>query len=120
MFSHVHVGIADFAPSFGFYSIVLGALDLEVKAYQPEQSWAAWGAQGTEGPLFFIGLPFDRKPAASGNGHMTAFLAATRAVVDRCHAAALAKRPPLRRPSWTAATLPRSLLWRVLPGPGWK
>jgi len=54
MFSHVHVGVADFALSFGFYSAVLGALKLEVRAYRPEQSWAAWGAQGSERPLFFI------------------------------------------------------------------
>jgi catechol 2,3-dioxygenase-like lactoylglutathione lyase family enzyme len=105
MLSHVHVGIADFAPSFGFYSAVLGALDLEVKAYRPEQSWAAWGAPGTERPLFFIGLPFDRKPAASGNGHMPAFLAPTRDAVDRCHAAAVANGgrcdgPPGLRPHY--------------------
>jgi len=105
MFSHVHVGVADFARSFGFYSAVLGALELEVRAYRPEQSWAAWGAQGSERPLFFIGLPFDREPAASGNGHMTAFLAATREAVGRCHAAAVANGgrcdgPPGLRPHY--------------------
>lgn len=58
--------------------------------YRPEQSWAAWAAPGSDMPLFFIGLPFDRKPAASGNGHMTAFLAPTRKAVDRSYAAAIA------------------------------
>ena len=46
MFSHVNVGITDFARSYGFYSAVLGELGLEVKIYRPEQSWAGWGAAG--------------------------------------------------------------------------
>lgn len=90
MFSHVHVGVTDFARSYGFYKAVLRELELTVKIYRPEQSWAAWAIPGTDRPLFFfIGLPFDRKPAAAGNGHMTAFLAPTRKAVDRCHTAAI-------------------------------
>jgi catechol 2,3-dioxygenase-like lactoylglutathione lyase family enzyme len=89
MFSHVHVGVADFAPSFSFYQTVLGELGLELSICRPEQSWAGWSEPSVERPLFFIGLPFDRKPVQSGNGHMTAFLALTRTTVDRCHAAAL-------------------------------
>ena len=89
MFSHIHVGIADFARSYGFYRAVLRELEIEVKIYRPDQSWAGWGAAGTDRPLFFIGLPFDRNPTSSGNGNMTAFLAPTRKAVDRCHAAAI-------------------------------
>jgi catechol 2,3-dioxygenase-like lactoylglutathione lyase family enzyme len=107
MLSHVHVGVTDFTRSYGFYRAVLGELKLEVKVYRPEQSWAAWAASGTDRPLFFIGLPFDRRPAASGNGHMTAFLAPTRGAVDRCHTAAIANGgrcdgPPGPRPRYHA------------------
>jgi catechol 2,3-dioxygenase-like lactoylglutathione lyase family enzyme len=105
MLSHVHVGITDFVRSYKFYRAVLGELELEVKVFRPEESWAAWCARGNDRPLFFIGLPFDRKPAASGNGHMTAFLAPTRETVDRCHAAAVANGgrcdgPPGLRPHY--------------------
>jgi catechol 2,3-dioxygenase-like lactoylglutathione lyase family enzyme len=48
MLSHVHVGITDFARSYGFYRAVLGELELELKIYRPEQSWAAWAAPGGE------------------------------------------------------------------------
>lgn|SRR5262245_53100316 len=105
MFSHVHVGITDFARSYAFYESVLRKIGLEVRVCRPSQSWAAWASPGIQRPLFFIGLPFDRKPANSGNGHMTAFLAATREVVERCHAEALAKGgecdgPPGLRPQY--------------------
>jgi catechol 2,3-dioxygenase-like lactoylglutathione lyase family enzyme len=105
MFSHVHVGVSDFARSFSFYQTVLGELGLELSICRPEQSWAGWSEPGVERPLFFIGLPFDRKPVQSGNGHMTAFLALTRTTVDRCHAAALrcggvCDGPPGPRPQY--------------------
>jgi len=107
MFSHVHVGITDFARSYAFYESVLGELGLEVRVCRSSQSWAAWASPGIQRPRFFIGLPFDRNPANSGNGHMTAFLAATREVVERCHAEALAKGgecdgPPRLRPQYHA------------------
>jgi hypothetical protein len=88
MFSHVHVGVSDFARSFSFYQTVLGELGLELTICRPAilgRLVRAWRREA----LFFIGLPFDRKPVQSGNGHMTAFLALTRTTVDRCHAAAL-------------------------------
>ena len=105
MLSHVHVGISDFTRSYGFYRAVLGELELELKNHRPEQSWASWAAPGTDRPLFFIGPPFDRKPAASGNGHMTAFLTPSRRTVDLCYAAAIANEghcdgPPGLRPQY--------------------
>jgi catechol 2,3-dioxygenase-like lactoylglutathione lyase family enzyme len=90
LLSHVHVGVSDFPRSYAFYSALFEVLELELRFHQPEQFWAGWGAAASERPLFLIGLPFDRQPARSGNGHMTAFLAMTRDTVDRCHAAALA------------------------------
>jgi catechol 2,3-dioxygenase-like lactoylglutathione lyase family enzyme len=107
MFSHVHIGIVEFSRSFDFYKAVLCELELELRHYEPEQSWAAWAAPGNDRPLFFIGLPFDRAPQAPGNGHMTAFLAFTREAVDRCHAKAIAsggrcEGPPGMRPNYHA------------------
>src|SRR3981081_3260256 len=90
MLAHVHVGDSDFPRSSPFYSALFEVLGLELRFHQPERFWAGWSAAASERPLFFIGLPFDRQPARSGNGHMTAFLATTRDVVVRCHAAALA------------------------------
>lgn len=89
MFSHVHVGITNFERAYAFYSVVMNELGFELKFYRPEESWAGWSAAGKERPLFLIGLPYDRQPANAGNGGMTAFLASTRAVVDRCYAVAL-------------------------------
>jgi hypothetical protein len=89
MFSHVHVGITNFERSYAFYSVVMNELGFEPKFCRPEQSWAGWIAPGKERPLFIIGLPYDRQPVNAGNGGMTAFLASTREVVDRCYAVAL-------------------------------
>jgi catechol 2,3-dioxygenase-like lactoylglutathione lyase family enzyme len=89
MFSHVHVGITNFERSYAFYSAVMRELGFELKFCSLEQSWAGWIAPGEERPIFFIGLPYDRQPANAGNGGMTAFLASTREIVDRCYAVAL-------------------------------
>jgi catechol 2,3-dioxygenase-like lactoylglutathione lyase family enzyme len=107
MLSHVHVGITEFGRSYRFYSAVLKVLDLEVKFCEPELSWAGWMAPGKARPLFLIGRPFDRQPADPGNGHMTAFLAASRDAVDRCHAVAIenggrCEGPPGLRPQYHA------------------
>jgi catechol 2,3-dioxygenase-like lactoylglutathione lyase family enzyme len=89
MFSHVHVGITNFERSYAFYAAVMKALGFELRIHKPQESWAGWAAPGNKRPLFFIGLPYDRQPASSGNGGMTAFLASTREAVDRCHQVAL-------------------------------
>jgi catechol 2,3-dioxygenase-like lactoylglutathione lyase family enzyme len=107
MLSHVHVGLSNFSRSYAFYAAIFEALGLELRVYRPQESWAGWGAAGTQRPLFFIGLPFDRRPVDAGNGHMIALLASTREVVDRCHAAALAhggccEGPPGLRPHYHA------------------
>jgi hypothetical protein len=53
------------------------------------------------------GAPFDGEIAAPGNGQMTAFLAPSRAAVDRCNEAALSgggacEGPPELRPEYHA------------------
>jgi lactoylglutathione lyase len=40
--------------------------------------------------LFLIGKPYDQGPHVAGNGQMVAFLASSRAMVERAHATALA------------------------------
>jgi len=107
MLSHIHIGLSNFSRSYAFYAAIFEPLGLELRVYRPQDSWAGWGVAGTQRPLFFIGLPFDRRPVDAGNGHMIALLASTREVVDRCHAAALAQGghcegPPGLRPHYHA------------------
>ena len=90
MISHVHVGVDDFDRAFVFYDSVLPALGLALRFRDDAKGWAGWQAPGVARPLFLVGRPFDGRPAAPGNGQMIALLAADRATVDRCHAAALA------------------------------
>jgi catechol 2,3-dioxygenase-like lactoylglutathione lyase family enzyme len=90
MLSHIHVGVADFPRAWRFYEAVLPLLGLKVRFTEFEKHWGGWQSPDKTRPLFLIGKPFDGQPANSGNGHMTAFLAADRATVDRAYAAALA------------------------------
>ena len=90
MFSHIYVGVSDFARAHAFYAPVMQELGLRQRFNDPEHGWAAWQLQSGGRPLFIIGLPYDGAPHAPGNGQMTAFLAPDRATVDRVHATALA------------------------------
>lgn len=90
MFSHVCLGVGDFDRAYAFYSVLADALGLEPRFFERERPWAGWQPAGGGRPLLVIGAPLDGAPATSGNGQMTAFLAAHRATVDRCHALALA------------------------------
>ena len=120
MFSHVHVGITDFTRSYAFYAAVFRVLGFEVRVCRPGESWTGWAAPGTQKPLFFIGLPFDRTPANPGNGQMTAFLAPTRGVVVRCPFCRPRQRWTLRGVARTSAAVPGKLLRYIFPGPRWK
>ncbi|MBS0521849.1 MAG: VOC family protein [Proteobacteria bacterium] len=90
MFSHVHVGVADFARAWRFYQAILPILGLRERFAEPDKGWGGWQAPDHSRPLFLVGRPFDGKPADHGNGHMTAFLAPDRPTVDRVYRAALA------------------------------
>ena len=90
MISHVHIGVADFARAWRFYEAVLPLLGLTIRFSEPAKGWGGWQSPDRTRPLLLIGKPFDGKPAAPGNGPMTALLAPDRATVDRVHAAALA------------------------------
>ena len=88
MFSHVMVGTRDLDRAAAFYDAVLAPLGIErVKSKYP--NWAAWHRPG-ETEKFWVGKPFDGRPASTGNGSMTAFAAPSRVAVDAAHAAAIA------------------------------
>ncbi|URI09129.1 VOC family protein [Aquincola tertiaricarbonis] len=105
MFSHVYVGTQDLARAFAFYQPVLAELGLVLRFHEAEQGWAGWQPAGGGRPLFIVGQPFDGQPHLPGNGQMVAFLADSRAQVQRVHAAALAaggqcEGPPAPRPHY--------------------
>ncbi len=88
MFSHVTLGVADLDRARRFYEPLLAALGLGVMV--ADDRWIIWRDPASRRPLFLVTLPFDDGPATPGNGTMVAFLAGDRALVDRCHAVALA------------------------------
>jgi catechol 2,3-dioxygenase-like lactoylglutathione lyase family enzyme len=105
MFSHIFIGISDFDRAFKFYSPIMTELNLQLKFRDDTRPWAGWVSVAAPRPLFLIGRPFDGNTASSGNGQMTAFLAANRGVVDRTHAIAMAnggvcEGPPGLRPEY--------------------
>jgi catechol 2,3-dioxygenase-like lactoylglutathione lyase family enzyme len=85
----VFVGVNDFDRAFKFYTSLMDELGMSLKFSDIEKPWAAWHAAKAPRPLFVIGRPFDNGPAAAGNGHMVALLAASSEMVNRSHAKAL-------------------------------
>lgn len=90
MLSHLCLGTNDFPRAYAFYTALLGELDLIEKFHDPAQPWAGWMARDAPRPLFVLTAPHDGLPATPGNGQMTAWLAASRAQVERSYQAALA------------------------------
>ena len=90
MFSHVFVGTNHFERALAFYRPLMEALGIRARFCEADKPWAGWQSSPDPRPLFLIGKPYDGRPHAPGNGQMVAFLAATRAAVDRAHALALA------------------------------
>lgn len=81
MFSHVFVGVSDFARAFAFYGPLLDSLGVALRFCEPDKPWAGWHSEGGARPLFIIGAPFDGQPHCAGNGQMVAFAAASREAV---------------------------------------
>ena len=105
MFSHVVVGVSDFERALAFYEPFLAALGIAPRFVDRSRPWAGWQSTPGPRPLFVIAAPVDGRAPAPGNGHTTAFLAATREAVDRAHAVALARGgacdgPPGLRPAY--------------------
>jgi catechol 2,3-dioxygenase-like lactoylglutathione lyase family enzyme len=99
MYSHTTIGANDLARAQAFYDDVLTPLGLEVRF--STEGMIGYGLPGGR-PQFLVVRPFDGGEASVGNGSMIALLAPSRALVDACHAVALAQggrdegRPGLR------------------------
>ena len=90
MFSHIFTGVTDFKRAFAFYEPLCQELGLELRFAKPDEGWAGWQMPSGGRPLFVIGIPFDKQRHEPGNGQMVAFLAASREMVRRTYAKALA------------------------------
>lgn len=90
MFSHVFVGVTDFDRALAFYRALMPVLGIEERFCEPLRPWAGWQSHPEPRPLFLIGKPYNGQRHEVGNGHMVAFLAGSRAIVDQAYAAALA------------------------------
>ena len=90
MLSHIHTGVTDFDRAFTFYDVVLKELGLLLRFKEADNAWAGWQTPDVGRPLFLIGKPFDKAAHQVGNGQMVAFLAASRAQVQRVYETALA------------------------------
>ena len=107
MFSHLFVSVTDFDRALAFYTPLMESLGLPLRFVERERPWAGWQSSPGPRPLFLVGRPYNGEPHAPGNGQMVAFLASTRAVVDRAHAIALehggrCEGPPGLRPEYHA------------------
>jgi catechol 2,3-dioxygenase-like lactoylglutathione lyase family enzyme len=89
MFSHIFIGTNKFDTSFSFYAGLMGALGHVLKFSEPSVPWAGWKQSDVDRPLFILGAPFNGEAASPGNGQMFAFIATTRAMVDKCHSIAI-------------------------------
>jgi catechol 2,3-dioxygenase-like lactoylglutathione lyase family enzyme len=110
--SYVCFGTNDLARATRFYEAALAPLGLR-RCVTGDAEWdrisAGWGLY-EEGGLrelaFWVGLPFDQRPASVGNGSMVAFRAQAWNAVERFYAAALAhggtcEGPPGIRPHYS-------------------
>jgi catechol 2,3-dioxygenase-like lactoylglutathione lyase family enzyme len=107
LFSHIFIGVTDFDRAFAFYRALMESLGIEARFCDRSRPWAGWQSAGGPRPLFLIGKPYDKQLHHAGNGQMTAFLAASRALVDRAYETALAHGgtsdgPPGLRPEYHA------------------
>lgn len=103
MFSYMMIGSNNLSRSIRFYDAVMGALG-HSRIRDDETQYASWGSPDP-GSHITVGKPFDGNPATMGNGLMISFIADTRDMVDRFHAAALVnggvtEGPPSLRPHY--------------------
>ncbi len=96
MFTYVCLGTNDIVRAAAFYDPVMGALGLSrctVPGDANFDGWMGWGTYedgGTTELALWVCAPFDRQPAAPGNGVMVALRARTWLEVQVFYAAALA------------------------------
>jgi catechol 2,3-dioxygenase-like lactoylglutathione lyase family enzyme len=96
MLSYVYFGTNDLDRAIAFYDASLAPLNMP-RCVTGDPEWdriaAGWGIYengGTRELGFWIGKPFDGRPASVGNGSMAAFSAPSWRAVDDFYAAALA------------------------------
>jgi catechol 2,3-dioxygenase-like lactoylglutathione lyase family enzyme len=96
MLSYVYFGTNHLERAISFYTAALEPLGVK-RCVTGDPEWdrvaAGWGIYEEEGArelAFWIGNPFDQRPASVGNGNMVAFRAPSWKAVDAFHAAALA------------------------------
>ncbi len=82
----VSVGTDDLDSSMAFYDAALGVLGIIRSAQNASE--IGYSVPGTP-PLFYVNLPYNKKPATPGNGAQVSFAAPDRATVDRFHAKVL-------------------------------
>jgi lactoylglutathione lyase len=107
MFSHIFIGVGDFARALAFYTPLMQALGVEQRFCEMDRPWAGWQTAPGKRPFLVIAPPFDGQAHVPGNGQMTAFLASSRAQVQAVYALALAQGarcegPPGLRPEYHA------------------
>ena len=86
MLAYVTLGTNDLPRAVAFYDALLA--ELGAKRVMDVGRGIIWGT-GPGQPMFGILTPFDGQPAASGNGPMVAFAAASKAQVDSVYKKAL-------------------------------
>ncbi len=96
MLSYVYVGTSDLDRAIAFYSATLTPLGMP-RCVTGDPEWdrvsAGWGIYEDGGArefAFWVGTPFDQRPATVGNGTMVAFRARSWEEVEQFHEAALA------------------------------
>jgi len=96
MLTYAYFGTNDLGRAIDFYDAALSALGMK-RCVTNDAEWdrvaAGWGIYedgGARELAFWVGIPFDQKPATVGNGSMVAFSARSWKQVDDFHAAALA------------------------------
>ena len=96
MLTYVYFGTNDLERATRFYDATLTPLGMQ-RCVTGDPAWdrisAGWGTYEDDGArelAFWIGKPFDERPATTGNGSMVAFKARSWKEVDDFHTAALA------------------------------
>jgi catechol 2,3-dioxygenase-like lactoylglutathione lyase family enzyme len=96
MLRYVYFGTNNLEKAVAFYTATLAPLGME-RCITGDAEWdriaAGWGVYEDRGGRelgFWVGTPFDQKPASVGNGSMAAFTAPTWKAVDDFYVAALA------------------------------
>lgn len=95
MLSYVYFGTNNLKKAIAFYHATLAPLGME-RCITGDPEWdriaAGWGIYEDGGARelgFWVGTPFDGKPASVGNGSMVAFSAPSWKAVKEFHTAAL-------------------------------